>query len=197
MPVRFYLDKRKNKHGEAPIRVVWSFNGDRYQTTMGFSIPPQSWDDQECRVTPAAYNHKNTPSTTINAFIIAMEKAVNRMENYARTQNATLTKPLVQQVVADVIAAGGEYPVEREKAWKKTLTERRLTKDRYFQHFRGGKYKLLGFGKDSETLEEVVIYQALYGSGQIWVRPYEIFFSKVKDENGNEVDRFKEINKTV
>ena len=193
MPVRFYLDKRKNKHGEAPITVVWSFNGDRYQTTMGFSIPPQSWDDQECRVTPAAYNHKNTPSTTINAFIIAMEKAVNRMENYARTQNATLTKPLVKQVVADVIAAGGEYPVEREKAWKKTLTERRLTKDRYFQHFRGGKYKLLGFGKDSETLEEVVIYQALYGIGQIWVRPYEIFFSKVKDENGNEVDRFKEI----
>ena len=197
MPLKFYLDKRKNKHGEAPIRVVWSFNGDRYQTTMGFSIPPQSWDNQECRVTPAAYNHKNTPSTTINAFIIAMEKAVNRMENYARTQNATLTKPLVKQVVADVIAAGGEYPVEREKAWKKTLTERRLTKDRYFQHFRGGKYKLLGFGKDSETLEEVVIYQALYGIGQIWVRPYEIFFSKVKDENGNEVDRFKEINEVL
>ena len=197
MPLKFYLDKRKNKHGEAPIRVVWSFNGDRYQTTMGFSIPPKSWDNQECRVTPAAYNHKNTPSTTINAFIIAMEKAVNRMENYARTQNATLTKPLVKQVVADVIAAGGEYPVEREKAWKKTLTERRLTKDRYFQHFRGGKYKLLGFGKDSETLEEVVIYQALYGIGQIWVRPYEIFFSKVKDENGNEVDRFKEINEVL
>lgn len=197
MPVRFYLDKRKNKHGEAPIRVVWSFNGDRYQTTMGFSIPPAAWDGTECRATPAAYNHKNTPSTTINAFIIAMEKAVNRLENYALTQNATLTKPLVQQVVADVIAAGGEYPVDREKAWKKSLTERRLTKDRYFQHFRGGKYKLLGFGKDSETLEEVVIYQALYGIGQIWVRPYEIFFSKVKDENGNEVDRFKEINKTV
>lgn len=197
MPLKFYLDKRKNKHGEAPIRVVWSFNGDRYQTTMGFSIPPQSWDDQECRVTPAAYNHKNTPSTTINAFITAMEKAVNRMENYALTQNATLTKPLVRQVVADVIAAGGEYPVEREKAWRKTLMERRLSKDRYFQHFRGGKYKLLGFGKDSETLEEVVIYQALYGIGQIWVLPYEIFFSKVKDENGNEVDRFKEINEVL
>jgi len=30
MPLKFYLDKRKNKHGEAPIRVVWSFNGDRY-----------------------------------------------------------------------------------------------------------------------------------------------------------------------
>ena len=193
MPVRFYLDKRKNRYGETPIRVVWSFNGDRYQTTMGVSIPPEAWNEQECRVTPAAYNHKNTPSTTINAFVIAMEKAVNRLENYARTQNATLTKPIVKKVVADVIAAGGEYPTAQEAQWKKMLKERGLSKARYFEHFKGGKYKLIGFGKDSETLEDVVIYQALYGVGQIWVRPYEIFFSKAKDENGDEVDRFKEI----
>ena len=64
MPLKLYLDKRQNKHYEAPIRVVWSFNGDRYQTTMGFSIPPQAWDSQKCRVTPAAYNHKNTASMT-------------------------------------------------------------------------------------------------------------------------------------
>ena len=196
MPVRFYLDKRKNRYGEAPIRVVWSFNGDRYQTTMGVSIPPEAWNEQECRVTPAAYNHKNTASSTINDFIKAMEKAVNRLENYARTQNASLTKPIVKKVVADVIAAGGEYPYEQEKLWRKNLTERSLFKPRYFQHFKGGKYKLIGFGKDSETLEDVVIYQALYGANQIWVRPYNIFFSKAKDENGNEVDRFTEINTT-
>ncbi len=148
---------------------------------------------QECRVTPAAYNHKNTASSTINDFIKAMEKAVNRLENYARVQNATLTKPIVKKVVADVIAAGGEYPTAQEAQWKKMLKERGLSKARYFEHFKGGKYKLIGFGKDSETLEDVVIYQALYGVGQIWVRPYEIFFSKAKDENGDEVDRFKEI----
>ena len=194
MPLKFYLDKRHNKHGEAPIRVVWSFSGDRYQTTLGFSIPPQAWDLQECRVTPAAYNHKNTASSTINAFLDAMERAVNRMENYARTQNASFTKPLVKQVVADVIASGGEYPFEKEKTWKKELSERRLTKDRYFQHFRGGRYKLIGFGKNSETLEDVVVYQALYGVGQIWVRPQDIFFSKVLLPDGTEVERFKEIN---
>jgi len=60
-------------------------------------------------------------------------------------------------------------------------------------HFKGGKYKLIGFGKDSETLEDVVIYQAMYGAGQIWVRPYEIFFSKVTLPDGTEVERFKEI----
>lgn len=193
MPLKFYLDKRQNKHGESPIRIVWSFNGDRYQTTMGFSIPLQAWDTHESRVTPAAYNHKNTPSTTINAFISAIEKAVNRIENYARTENATLTKPVVRKVITDILDAGGEYPLSQESLWKKMLKERGLTNTRYFEHFKGGKYKLIGFGKDSETLEDVVIYQGLYGANQIWVRPYDIFFSKAKDENGNEVDRFKEI----
>ena len=193
MPVRFYLEKRQNRYMESPIRVVWSFNGDRYQTTMGISIPPESWSDPDCRVTPAAYNHKNTASTTINAFISSMEKAVNRMENYARVQNATLTKPIVQKVISDVLAAGGEFPFEKEKSWKLMLQERRRTKDRYFEHFKGGKYKLIDFGKDSETLEDVVIYQALYGANQIWVRPHDIFFSKVKLPDGTEVDRFKEL----
>lgn len=192
MPLKLYLDKRQNKHKESPIRVVWSFNGDRYQTTMGFSIPPEAWDEKESRVTPAAYNHKNTPSSTINAFIVAMEKAVNRLENYARTQNAMLTKPIVKKVVADVIA-GGEYPYEQEKVWRKMLSERYMTKERYFQHFRGGKYKLIGFGQDTETLEDVVIYQELYGMQKYWVRPYNIFFSKIKGDDGNEVERFKEI----
>lgn len=193
MPLKIYLDKRQNKHGEAPIRVVWSFNGDRYQTTMGFSVPPKAWDDAAKRVTPAEYNHKNTPSTIINAFIEATEKAVNRLENYARVQNATLTKPIVKKVISDVLGAGGEFPFEKEKSWKLMLQERGRSKDRYFEHFKGGKYKLIGFGKDSETLEEVVIYKALYGTGQIWVRPYDIFFSKVTMPDGTEVERFKEI----
>lgn len=195
MPLKFYLDKRKNKYGESPIRIVWSFSGDRYQTTIGYSIPPQAWDAQECRVTPAAYNHKKTASTAINSFLDAMETAVNRMENFARIKNAALTKPLVKQVVADVLASGGAYPANKECIWKTALCKRSLNKTRYFQHFRGREYKLICFGKDSETMEDVVVYQALYGIGQIWVRPYDIFFGKVTDENGNEVERFKELSK--
>ena len=193
MPLKFYLDKRKNKHGEAPVRVVWSFNGDRYQTTMGFSVPPCAWDDAAKRITAAAYNHKKTPVVLMNGFIESIEKAVNRVENYALMQNATLTKSLVQKVVKDVLAAGGEYPSTQETVWRKLLQERGHSTDRYFEHFKGGKYKLLGFGKDSETLEDVVIYQALYGANQIWVRPYDIFFSKVMQPDGTEVERFKEI----
>ena len=193
MPVRFYLEKRKNKHGEAPVRVVWSFNGDRYQTTIGFSVPPEAWDKAAGRVSVLEHNHKLTPSTLINGFLQNLEKAVNRMENHAVSQNATLTKPIVKRVVADVLASGEKYPFDKEASWTRMINERRQTTVRYFQHFRGGHYRLIGFGKDSETLKDVVIYQALYGDNQIWVRPYDIFFSKVLDENGEEVERFKEI----
>lgn len=193
MPLKFYLDKRKNKYGESPVRVVWSFNGDRYQTTMGFSVPPKAWDDKEKRVTVAEYNHKKTPVTLMNGFIQSIEKAVNHVESYALMQNAILTKDFVTRVIKDVLDAGGEYPLAKETVWYNVLKERRRNTDRYFQHFRGGKYKLIGYGKDSETLEDVVIYQALYGANQIWVRPKEIFESSVIDENGNEVKRFKEI----
>ncbi len=193
MPLKFYLDKRKNKHGESPVRVVWSFNGDRYQTTMGFSIPPKAWDDKEKRVTAAEYNHKKTPITLMNGFIQSVEKAVNHVESYVLMQNAILTKDFVTRVIKDVLDSGGEYPLAKETVWYNVLKERRRNTERYFQHFRGGKYKLIGYGKDSETQEDVVIYQALYGANQIWVRPKEIFESSVIDENGNEVKRFKEI----
>lgn len=63
---------------------------------------------------------------------------------------------------------------------------------RYFQHFKGGLYKLISIGRSSENQEPVVIYQALYGNKDVWVRPYGMFFEKVKTESG-EVDRFREI----
>ena len=193
MPLKFYLDKRKNKHGESPVRIVWSFNGDRYQTTMGFSVPPRAWNDKEKRVTAAEYNHKNTLVTLMNGFIQSIEKAVNHVESIALMQNAILTKEFVTRVIKDVLSAGGEYPLAKETVWYSVLKERRRNTDRYFQHFRGGKYKLIGYGKDSESLKDVVIYQALYGANQIWVRPKEIFESTVKDADGNEVKRFTEI----
>ena len=49
-----------------------------------------------------------------------------------------------------------------------------------FVHFKGGRYRLEGFAKDSETLEEMVVYRALYGEGGLWVRPAEMFFESVE-----------------
>ena len=66
--------------------------------------------------------------------------------------------------------------------------------ERYFIHFKGGLYKMLGTACHSESLEKVVVYQALYGSNKIWVRPLDMFFDKII-LNGVLVARFKEITK--
>ena len=193
MPIHFYLEKRLNKYQEAPIRVSWTFNGERFLTTLGFCVPQDAWDASTHRVTPKSYNHKNTPTTTINGYIDALTRAANRMEHTSQTNRVPLTRALVRNIIADVMSAGGKYPEARESSWKNQLLSRSATRDRYFQHFKGGKYKLIGIGKESETLEDVVVYEAMFGIHEIWVRPYNIFFSKVTLPDGSEVDRFKEI----
>lgn len=67
-----------------------------------------------------------------------------------------------------------------------------MDKVRYFLHFKGGLYKLIGYAYHSESLEEMVIYQALYGEHKIWVRPKSLFFDKIV-RGGIEVNRFNEI----
>jgi hypothetical protein len=62
-----------------------------------------------------------------------------------------------------------------------------------YRHFKGGEYQVLFIGKNSETLEDVVIYKALYCDGQIWVRPINMFFDFKKLEDGSEVKRFVKI----
>jgi len=62
----------------------------------------------------------------------------------------------------------------------------------YYKHFKGGKYKLLGIAKDSETQEKMVVYQALYGEGEMWVRPEEMFFGTV-ERDGKVILRFTKI----
>lgn len=62
-----------------------------------------------------------------------------------------------------------------------------------YEHFKGKKYQVLGVGLHSETLEEVVVYQALYGEKTIWVRPIDMFLGNKNFGNGQEVPRFKYI----
>lgn len=58
-----------------------------------------------------------------------------------------------------------------------------------YRHFKGGEYELLCVARDSETLEETVVYRALYGECGVWVRPKRMWNEKLI-RDGAEVTRF-------
>ena len=58
-----------------------------------------------------------------------------------------------------------------------------------YRHFKGNEYELLYIAKESETLEEMVVYKALYGEGGIWVRPLKMWNETVI-RDGVEYKRF-------
>lgn len=63
-----------------------------------------------------------------------------------------------------------------------------IKKGRY-RHFKGNEYVVLAVAKHSETLEEMVVYQALYGEMGVWVRPKSMWDEEV-EYNGKTVKRF-------
>ena len=60
-----------------------------------------------------------------------------------------------------------------------------------YKHYKGNLYQVFHVATHSETREDVVVYQCLYGDYSMWVRPLEMFQEKVKLESGVELPRFE------
>ncbi len=74
--------------------------------------------------------------------------------------------------------------------------ERVILVGKTYRHFKGQLYKVLCIATDSETNEEVVVYEALYGKHLIWTMPYEKFAEKIESEDYTDLDqeyRFEQI----
>lgn len=64
-----------------------------------------------------------------------------------------------------------------------------------YKHYKGNFYEVIGVARHSETLEELVVYRALYdvpeyGRNSLWVRPKKMFMEMV-NKDGKEVPRFE------
>lgn len=59
-----------------------------------------------------------------------------------------------------------------------------------YRHFKGNMYEVIGIAKNSETLEETVVYRALYGEGELWVRPASMWNETV-ERDGKTFKRFE------
>ena len=52
---------------------------------------------------------------------------------------------------------------------------------RVYKHFKGNLYIVEGIATHSETDEKMVVYRALYGNCELYVRPYDSFVEKLNE----------------
>ena len=61
-----------------------------------------------------------------------------------------------------------------------------------YRHFKGNYYEVMGVAHHSETMEEMVVYRALYGEHGLWVRPAAMWTETI-DRDGYHGPRFQYI----
>lgn len=63
-----------------------------------------------------------------------------------------------------------------------------------YRHYKGREYEVIGAARHSETLETLVVYKALYGNGELWVRPIGMWNDEII-KDGNTLKRFEYMGK--
>ena len=58
-----------------------------------------------------------------------------------------------------------------------------------YRHFKGNEYEVLYLAKHSESLEDMVVYRALYGAHGVWVRPASMW-NEIVERDGKTYKRF-------
>lgn len=99
--------------------------------------------------------------------------------NYVSLDNIPSVR--VQESLGFVLCGTEEYPgcPAGVGIFRRALTAAEVIHPGRWRHFKGGEYQVLGLARHSETGEEYVVYQALYGERGYWVRPASMWLETV------------------
>lgn len=68
--------------------------------------------------------------------------------------------------------------------------EKNIIQPGRYRHFKGNEYEVIGVAHHSETMEEMVVYRALYGEFGLWVRPASMW-TEIVERDGETFPRFE------
>ena len=171
MPVRFTLEKRTNKFGECPIRLSWSFGGQRYQTTIGFSVKKEDWGKTQLLGN----------SDDIDHILRRINAVAEGLEEQFKTNKNDLSKDMMKQAISDILSgdiARPEDVIERCIEGTPTLPK---PQTRYYRDGKGRYYRFICDAVHKYmTMDKYFILQELFGQQQCIVVPAREF-QKVRE----------------
>jgi hypothetical protein len=143
MPVSFTLEKRTNLHDECPIRISWSFVGERYQTTMGVSIKKEDWDEDRRLVKDNANNHSEQSADEINFLIKRVSTVVTGIEQDCVGSENIPSKDMMKQAIRDALSNDIARPEDIIERCIEGISSVQKPTERYYRDVLGKYYQFL------------------------------------------------------
>lgn len=196
MSVSFTLEKRTNLHDESPIRLSWSFMGERVQSTLGVSIKKEDWNEKSRLVKADAHNHNGQNADEINFLIKRISTVVMDVELACIESQYILGKDMMKQVISDALANDIARPEDIVERCMNGIVSTPEPTTRYYCDLSGRYYQFLcdarnfyGFGDNYYILQE------LFGAHERVAVPISKF--KPEREKGSmyPIIKFKEVSK--
>ncbi len=196
MSVSFTLEKRTNLHDESPIRLSWSFMGERIQSTLGFSIKKEDWNEKSRLVKADAHNHNGKNADEINFLIKRISTVVMDVELACIESQYILGKDMMKQVISDALANDIARPEDIVERCMNGIVSTPEPTTRYYCDLSGRYYKFLCDARNFyASHDKYFILQELFGAHERVAVPISKF--KPEREKGSmyPITKFKEVSK--
>lgn len=196
MSVSFTLEKRTNKFGECPIRISWSFMGERLQSTLGVSIKKEDWNEKSRLVKADAHNHNGKTADEINALIKRISVDVMDIELACIENGYILGKDMMKQAINDALASDIARPEDIVERCINGIVSTPKPMTRYYRDLSGRYYQFLCDARNFYIPgDKYYILQELFGAHERVAVPISKF--KPEREKGSmySITKFKEVSK--
>ncbi len=196
MSVSFTLDKRTNSHDECPIRLSWSFMGERLQSTLGVSIKKEDWDEKSKLVKADAHNHNRQKADDINFLIKRISTVVMDLELTCIESQYILVKDMMKQAISDTLANDIARPEDIVERCINGIVSTPEPTTRYYRDLSGRYYQFICDARNFYIPgDKYYILQELFGAHERVAVPISKF--KPEREKGSmyPIIKFKEVSK--
>jgi hypothetical protein len=196
MSVSFTLEKRTNLHNESPIRLSWSFMGERVQSTLGVSIKKEDWNEKSRLVKADTHNHNGQNADEINFLIKRISTVVMDVELACIESQYILGKDMMKQVISDALANDIARPEDIVERCMNGIVSTPEPTTRYYCDLTGRYYQFLCDARNYyASHDKYFILQELFGAHERVAVPISKFKPEREEGCMYPTTTFKEVSR--